>query len=118
MKYTEEESDQKAKITTEKSKVSEEEWIKRFNEQKASGLGVKPWCRKNGISYNSFYTRLHQYREKLSEDNQLVPVSIPPAEEITQNILISSDQNGIHVELSGHASPQQLTAVIQALKSC
>ncbi len=34
------------------------QWLEDFNNQKQSGLGVSPWCKKNGLKTSTFYSRI------------------------------------------------------------
>ena len=36
----------------------DQQWLAMVSEQKKSGLTIKAWCSKNGISENCFYYRL------------------------------------------------------------
>ena len=46
--------------------MREQEWQKRFEEQKRSELSVAAWCKREGIAANKF----HYWRQRLSERNE------------------------------------------------
>lgn len=100
--------------TTEtQTKASQEDWQQRILDCQSSGMSVKAWCRENGISTSSYYHYLRKIRESVLDENQLVSIGKPT---ISEGIRIESA--GITVNLPETISPEQLTAVLSALKSC
>ena len=78
-----------------------------------SGQTVKDWYGENGISFGTYYSRLRRIRETaLTEEQQAFPQTAKRSE----GIKITSGE--ISVSLPEGASPEQLAAVIGALKSC
>ena len=74
---------------------------------------MKEWCGENGIPVGTYYSRLRRIRETaLTEEQRSFPLTAERPEEIH----ITS--GGISVSLPEGASPEQLSAVIGALKSC
>lgn len=102
-------------ITEIKSKVSLQEWQQRILECQSSGMSVKAWCQQNGISTGSYYFHLRKIRESVLEENQIIPLE-PPKPVSSTGIRIESDS--ITITLPETVSPEQLTAVLSALKSC
>ena len=102
-------------ITEIKSKVSLQEWQQRILECQSSGMSVKAWCQQNGISTGSYYFHLRKIRESVLEENQISPLE-PPKPVSSSGIRIESDS--ITITLPETVSPEQLTAVLSALKSC
>ena len=102
-------------ITEIKTKVSLQEWQKRIMDCQSSGMSVKAWCQENGISTGSYYFHLRKIRESVLEENRIVSLD-PPNPVSSSGIRIESD--GITVTLPETATPEQLTAVLSALKSC
>ena len=100
-------------ITEIKAKVSMQDWQQRIIDCQSSGMSVKAWCRENGISTSSYYFHLRRIRESVLEENQLVSIGKPT---ISDGIRIESA--GITVTLPETISPEHLTAVLSALKSC
>ena len=102
-------------ITEIKSKVSLQEWQQRVLDCQNSGMSVKAWCQQNGISTGSYYFHLRKIRESVLEENQIIPLE-PPKPVSSSGIRIESDS--ITITLPETVSPEQLTAVLTALKSC
>ena len=102
-------------ITEIKSKVSLQEWQQRILDCQSSGMSVKAWCQQNGISTGSYYFHLRKIRESVLEENQIIPLE-PPKPVSSTGIRIESDS--ITITLPETVSPEQLTAVLSALKSC
>lgn len=100
-------------IMAVRKRVSREEWRKRILECQRSGLPVRKWCAEKGVSPGSYYTHLREFREETLTDHQFVPVgNAALAGEI------QVEGSGIRVMLPGDASPEQIRAVITALKPC
>ena len=102
-------------ITEIKSKVSLQEWQQRVLDCQNSGMSVKAWCRANGISTGSYYFHLRKIRESVLEENQIIPLE-PPKPVSSTGIRIESA--GITITLPETVTPEQLAAVLSALKSC
>ena len=102
-------------ITEIKSKVSLQEWQQRILDCQNSGMSVKAWCQQNGISTGSYYFHLRKIRESVLEENQIIPLE-PPKPVSSTGIRIESA--GITITLPETITPEQLTAVLTALKSC
>lgn len=102
-------------ITEIKSKVSLQEWQQRILDCQSSGMSVKAWCRENGISTGSYYFHLRKIRESVLEGNQIVALEKPKP---VSSSGIRIESGSITITLPGNAAPEQLTAVLSALKSC
>ena len=102
-------------ITEIKSKVSLQEWQQRVLDCQNSGMSVKAWCQQNGISTGSYYFHLRKIRESVLEENQIIPLE-PPKPVSSTGIRIESA--GITITLPETVTPEQLAAVLTALKSC
>ena len=102
-------------ITEIKSKVSLQEWQQRVLDCQNSGMSVKAWCQQNGISTGSYYFHLRKIRESVLEENQIIPLE-PPKPVSSTGIRIESA--GITITLPETVTPEQLAAVLSALKSC
>ena len=98
-----------------KSKVSLQEWQQRILDCQSSGMSVKAWCQQNGISTGSYYFHLRKIRESVLEENQIIPLE-PPKPVSSSGIRIESA--GITITLPETVTPEQLAAVLSALKSC
>lgn len=102
-------------ITEIKSKVSLQEWQQRVLDCQSSGMSVKAWCYANGISTGSYYFHLRKIRESVLEENQIVSLG-PPKPVSSLGIRIES--GSITITLPENTAPEQLAAVLTALKSC
>ena len=102
-------------ITEIKAKVTLQEWQQRIMDCQTSGMSVKAWCQANGISTGSYYFHLRKIRESVLEVNQIVSLDNPrPAS--CSGIRIES--GGITITLPETVSPEQITVIVSALKSC
>ena len=102
-------------ITEIKTRVSLQEWQQRVLDCQNSGMSVKAWCQQNGISTGSYYFHLRKIRESVLEENQIIPLE-PPKPVSSTGIRIESA--GITITLPETVTPEQLAAVLSALKSC
>ena len=102
-------------ITEIKTRVSLQEWQQRILDCQNSGMSVKAWCQQNGISTGSYYFHLRKIRESVLEENQIIPLE-PPKPVSSTGIRIESA--GITITLPETVTPEQLAAVLSALKSC
>ena len=100
-------------IKETKSVVRSREWQGRILECQQSGKTVREWCEEHGISQTVYYRWLRRLREEmLSGEQQVVPI----AGRSPQGIRITAGK--ISVTLPGDTAPEQLKAIIGALKSC
>ena len=96
-----------------KAGLSVRNWEAQVRACQESGKTVKEWCTENGISVGTYYARLRRVRETaIAEEQRLFPL----ASEQSAGIRIKAE--GIDISLPEGASPEQMAAVIGALKSC
>ena len=100
-------------ITEIKNKVSMDEWRQRITDCQSSGKSIKAWCRENGVATSSYYHYLRKIRESVLQEGQIVSLELPKPVS-SPGILIESA--GITITLPENVSPEQLTAVLSALK--
>lgn len=98
-----------------KPEVSTEEWRQRIEMCQSSGKRVKDWCEENGITVGSYYFHLRKLRESVIEGSQVVALGQPEAE---RKCGIEINAGKIQIRLPDVASPEQLQAIISALKTC
>ena len=96
-----------------KAGISVQKWEEQIRACRESGKTVKEWCRDNGIPVGTYYARLRRVREAAITEEQRV---FPLTSEKPAGIRIKAGE--IDVSLPEGASPEQLAAVIGALKSC
>ena len=96
-----------------KAGLSIRTWEAQVRACQESGKTVKEWCRDNGIPVGTYYARLRRVRETaIAEEQRVFPLTADkPA-----GIRITAGE--IDISLPEGASPEQLAAVIGALKSC
>ena len=102
-------------ITEIKTRVSLQGWQQRVLDCRNSGMRVKAWCQANGISTGSYYFHLRKIRESVLEENQIIPLE--PLKPVSSTG-IRIESAGITITLPENAAPEQLAAVLSALKSC
>lgn len=96
-----------------KAGLSVRNWEAQIRACQESGKTVKEWCRDNGIPVGTYYARLRRIREAaITEEQRMFPLTA----EKPAGIRITA--GGIDISLPEGASPEQLAAVIGALKSC
>lgn len=61
-------------VSQMKRAVSQAQWKQRIVECRNSGVPVKEWCRKQGISYSTYY-RHEQALLKSAQDSSDIPIS-------------------------------------------
>ena len=120
---------QTATVCQLKEQVRYAEWVRQYEEQKASGLSVTEWCKENGINPSTYYHRLRKIREVFCdkyvepieprepfqfEKTSIVPLKNPvvKADEIT------IEYGGIKMRVTGEISAEKLCAIIGVLRSC
>ena len=96
-----------------KTGISIRNWKEQIRACQESGQTVKEWCGENGIPVGTYYSRLRRIRETaLTEEQQAFTQTAKRSE----GIHITSGE--ISVSLPEGASPDQLAAIVRALKSC
>ena len=100
-------------ITETKELVTAAAWRERILSCQESGKTVTAWCEENGISPSTYYRKLRMVREEiLSGEQQIVPIK----PRVTHGIRITAGE--ISIAMPEHADPEQLAAIVGALKSC
>ena len=92
-----------------------EQWQQRIIACQQSGMSIKAWCQENGVATSSYYHYLRKIRESMLQEKQLVPLELPKP---TGSSGIRIESGSITVTLPETVSPEQLTAILSALKSC
>ena len=113
---------QTAAIVQVKEEVRLTSWRSEYEEMRQSGMTVKDWCAKRGISQSGFYHRLRRIREYMcgryipsdcgAEEQAVVPIR----NKADFGIVIES--GNITVKITDGISLQNIEAVIGALKKC
>ena len=88
-------------------------WQERILSCQESGKTVTAWCEENGIAASTYYRKLRKMREEmLSSEQQIVPLKPRTA----HGIRITAGE--INIAMPEDADPEQLKAIIEALKTC
>ncbi len=102
-------------IAAVKESVSKETWEGRIRACQNSGMSVRAWCEENGINRGAYYFHLRKLRENILSENRIVPIT-PSGKAEVRNIRIR--QGDIEITLPEEATSEQLTAILQVLRSC
>ncbi len=101
------------RIAETKELVNAAEWRERILSCQESGKTVTAWCEENGIPQYTYYRKLRMMREDmLSGEQQIVPIK----PRVSHGIRITAGE--ISIAMPENADPEQLAAIIGALKSC
>ena len=101
------------RIAETKELVTAAEWREKILSCQESGKTVTAWCEENGISPSMYYRKLRMMRENiLSNEQQIVPIK----PKVSHGIRITAGE--ISIAMPENADPDQLAAIVGALKSC
>lgn len=101
------------------------EWVDIIQEQKASGLSVRAWCRENDIGQGRFYYWLNKLRKATLEQfpeefkkTTFVPIDMKATNNINTNAnsSITIRKGDISIELANDAPLRTITTVLEALQ--
>ena len=93
--------------------VNAAEWREKILSCQESGKPVTAWCEENGISPSTYYRKLRMMREDvLCGEQQIVPIK----PRVPHGIRITAGE--ISIAMPENADPDQLAAIVGALKSC
>ena len=101
------------RIAETKELVNAAEWREKILSCQESGKPVTAWCEENGIPQYTYYRKLRMMREEmLSGEQQIVPIK----PRVSHGIRIIAGE--ISIAMPENADPEQLAAIVGALKSC
>ena len=101
------------RIVETKELVNAVEWREKILSCQESGKPVKAWCKEHGIAQSTYYRKLRMMREEiLSGEQQIVPIK----PRVSHGIRITAGE--ISIAMPEDAAPDQLAAIVGALKSC
>lgn len=130
-----------ARNKEEKKEVRHREWAKQIAECQSSGMKIKEWCRKKGISYNTYYRRLRVVRMDTFDQaehgiQQIVPLSVAeenygtasiaapqignnvPCHTVRESKKVVMRKDGIEIELPQNVSENTLLTLLRGLREC
>ncbi len=100
-------------ISEGKKMANGAKWREMIQSCQGSGKTVAVWCEENGVPQSTYYRNLRLVREEfLNGEQQIVPIKTKPP----QGIRITAGM--INIALPENAAPDQLKAIIEALKKC
>lgn len=125
----------------EKKEVRHREWAKQIAECQSSGMKIKEWCLKKGISYNTYYRRLRVVRMDTLDRaehgiQQIVPLSVAeenygtasiaapqidsnvPCHTVRESEKVVMRKDGIEIELPQNVSENTLLTLLRGLREC
>ena len=102
-------------ISEVKAQVTREEWERRILACQQSGMSVRSWCQENGVTTGTYYHHLRKIRESMLTEKAIVPLK-KPQPSATDGICIEKGE--LRITVSEEVSPEMVTAILSALKSC
>lgn len=96
-----------------RNETTKQAWIIRLQEQANSGLGIRPWCVREGLTESSF----HYWRKRLAEPSasaQLIALSMIDSQPGSR--LEIRTPHGYVIGLSSQDQVRWLGGVLEALR--
>lgn len=88
-------------------------WSVRLQEQANSGLGIRPWCMREGLTEASF----HYWRKRLAEPSSTTKlIALPMVAGYPEAMLELRTPHGYVIRLSHHEQVRWLGGVLEALR--
>jgi hypothetical protein len=88
-------------------------WIIRLQEQANSGLGIRPWCVREGLSEPSF----HYWRKRLASPSAATRlIALPMVASHQEPAMELRTPHGYVIRLSHHEQVRWLGGVLEALR--
>lgn len=88
-------------------------WMVRLQDQANSGLGIRPWCVREGVTESSF----HYWRKRLASPSTATTlIALPMAAGHPEPMLELRTPHGYVIRLSHHEQVRWLGGVLEALR--
>lgn len=88
-------------------------WMVRLQEQANSGLGIRPWCVREGLTEASF----HYWRKRLAPASSATKlIALPMIGEAPEQMLELRTPHGYVIRLSHQNQVRWLDGVLEALR--
>lgn len=87
-------------------------WIVRLQEQRDSGLGIRPWCVREGITESSF----HYWRKRLAPAAATRLIALPMVAGHPESMLELRTPHGYVIRLSSQDQVHWLGGVLEVLR--
>lgn len=115
------------KTAEAKLSARHENWKRMYEDFQNSGMKVREWCYKQGISVKTFYYRLRVIREDMLKNDvvhEIVPITVCAYE--SQSVTVSTEStdkihisgNGIEINLPMNISPELMAVILRGIRSC
>ncbi len=87
-------------------------WIGRLQEQASSGLSIRPWCEREGVTESSF----HYWRRRLAAPIATKLIALPMTGERPESALELRTPHGYVVRLTSRDQIAWLGGVLELLR--
>ena len=88
-------------------------WMVRLQEQATSGLGIRPWCVREGLTEASF----HYWRNRLASPSTATRlIALPMVAGRQESMLELRTPRGYVIRISHHEQVRWLGGVLEALR--
>jgi len=95
------------------NEVRRQTWVARLQEQASSGLGIKPWCVREGITESSF----HYWRKRLASPPMATRlIALPMSAAHSELMLELRTPHGYVIRLSSQDQVRWLGGILEALR--
>ena len=110
---------------------TDQEWIELIQQCKASGYTDSEWCKLNGLSLSTFYTKLKLLRDKASLEEINKPVlhqrqevvevdfteqPLQESPKLIQEVAVCLKLNGVGIEIFNTATQSTIENTLHALR--
>lgn len=97
-----------------RNETTRQAWEVRLGEQAASGLGIKTWCEREGLSASSF----HYWRKQLAPESAAPTrlIALPMLGSQAESVLELCTPQGYLIRLSSREQVGWLGGVLEALR--
>ena len=97
-----------------------EEWSRRVEACRHSGLSVGQWCRENGIAVSTYFSWQRKVFQALKEVQDVAFAEVPVMERSQPcgHIAAAMEVSGVRIQVYEGADGATLQAILQAAKSC
>jgi hypothetical protein len=95
-----------------RNEALQQAWIGRLQEQANSGLAIRPWCQREGLTESSF----HYWRRRLAAPAASKLIALPMALDRPDPALELRTPHGYVVRLTSQAQVAWLGSVLELLR--
>ena len=99
-----------------------ENWTARIMACRGSGMTVRAWCQKNGLSEKTYYYWQRRLFQALSEQQTVYKTAFaevtPPQLVCSGNVAVTVRISGAEADIHSGADASTVETVLRILKSC